>query len=113
MEISEVFRSKSGSTSTSSLQLKASQIIQGKITKIYPQGRALIQIGNNQVIADISAPLTAGERYLFRVEVEENPVHLKVRERMPRDSELPKIDTLLKKMGIPPNKNNQLFVPWR
>ncbi|WLR53453.1 hypothetical protein LC048_12990 [Mesobacillus subterraneus] len=54
------------------------QIINGKILKLYPDQVAEVQIGNQKMIAQLEAPLSANERYWFQVQPGEGKVHLKV-----------------------------------
>lgn len=58
--------------------LRTGQIVQGKILKIYPNHRAQLQIGSQQMIAQLEAPLAVGERYHFQVANTENMIELKV-----------------------------------
>lgn len=58
--------------------LRPGQIVQGKILKIYPNHRAQLQIGSQQMIAQLEAPLAVGERYHFQVANTEDMIELKV-----------------------------------
>src|SRR5699024_3598317 len=59
------------------ISLREGQIIQGKITKIYPNNRAAIQIGNHKLIAEITTSLSVGKQYFFQVQKADN-VQLRV-----------------------------------
>jgi hypothetical protein len=59
-------------------EFRPGQIINGKIIKLYPEQVAEVQIGNQKMIAQLEAPLSANERYWFQVQPGEGRVHLKV-----------------------------------
>ncbi|AIE59637.1 hypothetical protein C0971_06320 [Bacillus methanolicus] len=54
------------------------QIFQGKVTKIFPNQTAEVQVGSQKFIALLEAPLFIHERYLFQVQPGEGKIHLKV-----------------------------------
>lgn len=54
------------------------QIFQGKVTKLFPNQTAEVQVGNQKFIALLEAPLSNQERYLFQVQPGEGKIHLKV-----------------------------------
>ena len=54
--------------SDSNPTFKNGQILYGKINKLYPNQMAEVQIGNQKVLANLEAPLQAGERYLLQVQ---------------------------------------------
>ncbi|SFA74289.1 MULTISPECIES: hypothetical protein [unclassified Bacillus (in: firmicutes)] len=57
---------------------KAGQIVTGKITKLFPNQTAEVQIGSQKVIAQLEAPLSTNERYWFQIQPGEGKIHLKV-----------------------------------
>src|SRR5699024_8338084 len=59
------------------ISLLEGKIIQVKITKIYPNNRAAIQIGNHKLIAEITTSLSVGKQYFFQVQKPDN-VQLRV-----------------------------------
>ncbi|EIJ81516.1 hypothetical protein PB1_01185 [Bacillus methanolicus PB1] len=54
------------------------QIFQGKVTKLFPNQTAEVQVGSLKFIALLEAPLSNQERYLFQVQPGEGKIHLKV-----------------------------------
>ncbi|UOR12741.1 hypothetical protein [Halobacillus amylolyticus] len=47
--------------------LQVGQMIPGKIVELLPGQRAMIQMGNRQLQAQLEVPLKDGERYMFQV----------------------------------------------
>ncbi|MBM7692286.1 hypothetical protein JOC77_001716 [Peribacillus deserti] len=62
----------------SAVSFRPGQIIQGTITKLFPNQTAEVRIGQTKLIAVIDAPLEAFEKYWFRVEAGEDLTRLKV-----------------------------------
>lgn len=58
----------SNQLSTSTVSLKEGQLIYGKVHRIYGNQTAEIGIGQTKIIAQLDAPIAAGERYLFQVQ---------------------------------------------
>lgn len=68
-------------TSTQSMKhasLKPGQMVTGKVLKLFPGQRALIQVGNQQMNAQLEAALNLHGRYMFQVQSAEDLIHLKV-----------------------------------
>lgn len=88
-------------------EFRPGQIINGKILKLYPEQVAEVQIGNQKMIAQLEAPLSANERYWFQVQPGEGKVHLKVigsgSEEKGQPGSLVKI---LGEFGMQPTKEN-------
>ena len=88
-------------------EFRPGQIINGKILKLYPEQIAEVQIGNQKMIAQLEAPLSANERYWFQVQPGEGKVHLKViglgSEEKGQPGSLVKI---LGEFGMQPTKEN-------
>lgn len=53
-------------------------MITGKVLKLYPSQRALVQLGNQQVTAQLEAALNLNGRYLFQVKSNDQVVQLQV-----------------------------------
>ncbi|MCP8616538.1 hypothetical protein [Salirhabdus salicampi] len=49
------------------LTLKEGQIVRGKVIKFFPENKAMIHLGNKQVIAQLERHLQVNNSYLFRV----------------------------------------------
>ncbi|MCA0983345.1 hypothetical protein LCL89_04685 [Halobacillus yeomjeoni] len=59
-------------------QPKRGHVLSGKVQQLYPDNRATVQIGKQQVNAQLETPLTKGRTYLFKVVSNEEMLHLKV-----------------------------------
>lgn len=93
------------------LTLRENQIIQGKITKIYPNNKAEIQIGGHKLVAEILTPLSVGKNYFFQVQ-EADHIQLKVlgeQLQQPRGNGL-SMEALLNQLGLKLTKLNNSLV---
>lgn len=87
--------------------LRPGQIINGKILKLFPDQIAEIQIGNQKMIAQLEAPLSANERYWFQVQPGEGKVRLKVLASGSEEGKQPEsITKILVEFSLPANKEN-------
>jgi len=87
--------------------LRPGQIINGKILKLFPDQIAEIQIGNQKMIAQLEAPLSANERYWFQVQPGEGKVRLKVLASGNEEGKQPEsITKILVEFSLPANKEN-------
>jgi hypothetical protein len=83
------------------------QIINGKITKLFPEQIAEVQIGSQKMIAQLEAPLSAHERYWFQVMPGEGKVHLKVMGASTEDGKQPEsLTRILGEFSLAPTKEN-------
>lgn len=85
------------------------QVLNGKVTKLFANQMAEVQVGNQRMIAQLEIPLVSGERYWFQVQPGEGKVHLKV--LAPDGSTLMKesntsLAVLLKQFNLPHTKEN-------
>lgn len=88
-------------------EFRPGQIINGKILKLYPEQVAEVQIGNQKMIAQLEAPLSANERYMFQVQPGEGKVHLKVIGPGTEDNAQPgSLAKILGEFSIQPTKEN-------
>lgn len=79
MIISGIPLERTNQSSEGKLVLRDGQVALGKVTKIYPNNRAEVQIGAHRIVAQIDTPLAVGERYIFQVDQKsEQLVHLRV-----------------------------------
>lgn len=87
--------------------LRPGQIINGKILKLFPDQIAEIQIGNQKMIAQLEASLSANERYWFQVQPGEGKVRLKVLASGSEEGKQPEsITKILGEFSLPANKEN-------
>lgn len=87
--------------------LKQGQIVGGKVLKLYPQQKALIQIGGKQLNAQLEASLSANERYVFQVQSISPLLRLKVMEGE-KGKALQTPTQYFKKLGISSPSKTQL-----
>lgn len=92
------------------LVLKEAQIVQGKITKIFNGQKAQIQIGSHTLLAEVSAPLTVGERYFFQVVGTDERIHLKVIGESLKPGTDQSVEMLMEKLGIRQTKISMDFI---
>lgn len=59
-------------------RLRPGQIVQGKILKIFPENKAQIQLGGQNMIAKLEAALSIGNTYHFQVQTSDEMIYLKV-----------------------------------
>src|SRR5690625_2397552 len=87
------------------LTLRDGQVVLGKVTKLYPNNRAEIQIGSHRIIAQIEVPLTVNEQYVLKVEQkEDNLIHFKVLQSNFNINKKDPIATILQRLHIPITK---------
>ncbi|MGD6816185.1 hypothetical protein ACQCVE_03785 [Metabacillus sp. 113a] len=73
----------SGSGPHARMPLQPGQIASGKIVELYPNQRALVQIGDRKLLAHADVPLTKGAVYIFQASGREQSVFaLKVLEKL-------------------------------
>jgi len=65
-------------TSPAAVELKDGQMIYGKVLKIHSNQTAEISIGQHKITATLDAPIAAGEKYWFQVQVSGDLTALKV-----------------------------------
>lgn len=98
-------------TADSKLVLRNGQIALGKVTKIYPNNRAAVQIGSHRFIAQIETPLAVGEGYIFRIEQKNDQLlQLRVLGHETTDISQKQIQALLRQFNLPVNMTNIQFV---
>lgn len=93
------------------LNLRENQIVQGEITKIYPNNKAEIQIGNHKLIAEITTSLSVGKQYFFQVQASDH-IQLKVLGEQHASNKTTKtdIEVLLQQLGLKVNKMNSTMI---
>lgn len=95
---------------TQSQTLKPGQIVTGKVLQLYPNQRALVQLGNQQMNAQLEASLTLNNRYWFQVQSNDQLVNLKVlsEAKVPQGQE--NSSSLLSTLELVPTKNRIAFL---
>ncbi|EQB36434.1 MULTISPECIES: hypothetical protein [Virgibacillus] len=78
MHVSSLHRQFISNPALLTKPLKPGQIVQGKITTIYPDNQAQIQLGNQRIIAQLQASLKLGGNYHFQVQSMDEILVLKV-----------------------------------
>jgi antitoxin component of RelBE/YafQ-DinJ toxin-antitoxin module len=90
--------------------LSHGQIVRGKVSKLFPNNMAQIQLLNQTVVAKLEIPLVMGDHYHFQVHVSNQVLYLKViGERLKNQSKLD-IPALLKNLGVKNSEVNRLFL---
>lgn len=86
------------------------QIITGKISKLFPNNIAVLQIGAQKVVAQLEAPLEAGKSYWFQVQPGEDKTRLKVLVNASEGKQDNPHAALLKQLSLPLTEKNQSFI---
>ncbi|HEX6923756.1 MAG TPA: hypothetical protein VF149_08025 [Bacillales bacterium] len=93
------------------ITLVKGQIFSGKIMKLFPHNRALVQLGGLQIHAQLEAPLVAGRSYWLQVTNAEGTPRLKVlqsHEGIPEKGS--HSSHLLESLGLSSSKNRETVV---
>ncbi|MDQ0350605.1 hypothetical protein J2R98_000408 [Alkalibacillus filiformis] len=78
-EINKVFQSiRVRESGSSNLSLRDGQVVSGRIMKFFPDQKAMVRIGQQQVVAQLSANLQANQNYLMQVNQTSPYIHLQV-----------------------------------
>ncbi|CAM3700803.1 hypothetical protein [Mesobacillus zeae] len=64
--------------SANQYSFRPGQVINAKVIRLFPDNTAEIQIGGQKLIAQLEAPLSAGQRYWFQVQPGEGKIHLRI-----------------------------------
>lgn len=101
MLVSGVPSERTSRTADSTLVLRNGQVALGKVSKIYPNNRAEVQVGGHRFIAQIETPLAVGERYIFQVEQQSDQlIHLRVIGQQVSEMNQEHIASLLRQLNI-------------
>lgn len=91
--------------------LKSGQIVFGRITRLFPNQTAEVQVGSQKMIAKLEIPLSADEGYWFQVQSDEGKINLKViAEANGKGKSANPMEGLLSQLGVPQRKENIEFV---
>ncbi|HET7522274.1 MAG TPA: hypothetical protein VFJ73_03010 [Bacillales bacterium] len=94
------------------LHLKEGQVFFGKVLKLFPKDRALVQLGGTAVLAKLEAPLVSGASYWLKVVRSKGIPQLRV-VRQPQGASHSKhasIPVLLEEMGVAFSKAREAVV---
>ncbi|RCW70733.1 hypothetical protein [Saliterribacillus persicus] len=89
--------------------LKAGQMISGRVQELYPNNRALISIGNQQIVAQLETSLSAKQSYLFQVLSTGDITKLKVLTEQTGGNNA-QLEAMLKQLGINVPKEARSFI---
>lgn len=92
--------------------LRPGQIVSGKVAKLFPNQTAEVQIGTHKVIAQLETPLSADNRYWFRVEPGEGLLRLRVMESENSQSKGAPAESLLSQLGIKLSRENKMLIQY-
>lgn len=92
--------------------LQPNQVIQATIVKLFPNNQAMIQIGQEQKIAQLDAALAVGEKYYFQVLSHDDFIHLKVLGEPLETEVTTNIQTLLEQLGLSSHRQLREFVQY-
>lgn len=91
-------------------QLKPGQVVTGRIQKIYPNQKAMVSLGQTQLIARLEAPLTKDNSYYFEVGYESDTIVLKMINKLEKQLDTQNITQLLKTLGQQHSKKEVQFL---
>ncbi|MGV3465570.1 MAG: hypothetical protein ACO1OT_09790 [Heyndrickxia sp.] len=86
------------------------KIFFGLVKNIYPNHFALLQIGNQNLIAKLEVALTNGESYWFQVDSDEGDIQLKLLSDKQQTSN--NMTAILKQLSLPSTKTNMEIVDF-
>ncbi|MFC0524122.1 hypothetical protein ACFFGV_11165 [Pontibacillus salicampi] len=83
--------------------VKPGQMISGKVLKLYPQQKALIQLGSREMTAQLEASLELNGRYVFQVKANDPVLTLQVMQEAVTNN-IDQVASMLKQLGFSANK---------
>lgn len=93
------------------LTLRQGQVLVGKVTQLFPDNIATVQIGQHTVTAKLEIPLNVGDTYLFEVDhIAEMPQLKVLTNQMKQISLDEQVALLLKELNLSLTKQNQQLV---
>lgn len=93
------------------ITLKPGQLLSGRVVEIFPNQQAMIQIGDQQMVAQLKTALTLNRHYWFQVQSTDQLPHLKVLvNQTGAQSMEQQALALLKQLQFPLTKQNIQFV---
>lgn len=109
--IQKIIRHDQGNA-VKSAALRPGQIVSGKVAKLFPNQTAEVQIGSHKVIAQLETPLSAENRYWFRVESGEGLLRLRVMESVNGQSKGAPVESLLSQLGMKLSRENKMLIQY-
>ncbi len=106
--LSSILKTVQAKAAVTSQQPKKGQYIAGKVIKLLPGNRALVQLGTEQLHAQLETSLTKGERYLFQVKSTGDQVHLAVVSS--QKTEQQELANLFQVLGLRRTKHSQSLI---
>ncbi|QDP40160.1 hypothetical protein [Radiobacillus deserti] len=86
------------------------QVIRGKVLKLFANQQALIQLGNQQLVAQLQTPLASADSYWFQVQSTGDSIHLKVLSDKKALTEGQIITQLIQSLGLKDQKAGQALL---
>jgi hypothetical protein len=94
----------------SPLSLREGQIITGKVARFLPDNKAIVQLANQTVIADVKHSLLANQRYMFQVKQLVPMINLQVVSERPVQEQRDMVEQLLRKLGLKATESRRDFL---
>ncbi|MDF2945960.1 MAG: hypothetical protein K0S51_639 [Bacillales bacterium] len=105
--ISQIISDKNNSVYKSEMLTRPGQLVFGKITEIFPEGFARIQVGDKSVIAKLETQVQTDQSYIFFIEnTEDSLITLKVLTSSDKFDLVAALNRLKSEWGIPNNSSN-------
>lgn len=99
---------------TKALELKDGQLVYGKLTKLFPQQMAEVQIGSQKMLANLTIPVTIDQSYWFQVSLTDDKPVLKVltQANEAADKGNKNKTGLLQQLNLPNSKENRMLLHY-
>ncbi|MDF2606380.1 MAG: hypothetical protein K0S34_570 [Bacillales bacterium] len=105
--VSQIISDKNNSVYKSEMLTRPGQLVFGKITEIFPEGYARIQIGDKSVIAKLETQVQTDQSYIFFIEnTEDSLITLKVLTNSDKFDLVAALNRLKSEWGLPSNSSN-------
>ncbi|MFG6118236.1 hypothetical protein [Thalassobacillus sp. B23F22_16] len=85
------------------------QVLSGRVIKLMPNDTAVISLGNQQVTAQLQAPVTSGDQYLFQILSLEDKIELKILTKQSKES-IYDAKQVLERLGLAATTDNKRLV---
>lgn len=95
------------------LELRDGQLVYGKLTKLFPQQMAEVQIGAQKMLASLTIPVTVDQSYWFQVSITDDKPVLKVLTQANEvATEKENMTGLLQQLNLPNSKENRMLLHY-
>ncbi|WP_188205789.1 hypothetical protein [Alkalibacillus aidingensis] len=110
-EVNKIFQSirVKGSNSTQ-LSLRDGQVVRGKVVKFFPDNKAMVNIGRQQVVAQLTTNLQANQNYLMQVNQTTPYIRLRIVSDEPAKTPDEAARILLKSSGLTASRAEQRLI---